>query len=61
MNEKELKELACKLRFTAELIEEYCRIATQNDCNTCSAKNCRYKPWPGEPVRINCPLWEGNK
>lgn len=33
-------------------------LADYPSCNDCGAKDCEYKPDPGELVRINCPLWE---
>ena len=37
----------------------YDRITALPDCNTCSGKrSCPYCPAWGEPVRINCPLYE---
>lgn len=30
------------------------------NCNTCYVKReCKYTPKPGDRVRINCALWEG--
>ena len=32
-------------------------VRSYNDCNDCHRIRCRYRPKPGEMVRINCPLW----
>ena len=53
------EEFAKQLRFAADCVNYYLRMSSLNDCNTCGDRDCKYKPWPGEQVRINCPLWKG--
>lgn len=36
-------------------------ISQKPDCNTCSKKECEYKPEIGQTTRFNCPLWRGLK
>lgn len=36
-------------------------ISTQNNCNTCKDRSCKYRPDLGDPVRWNCPLWKGKQ
>lgn len=38
-------------------LEEYEEILQLNNCNTCKADKCPYRPRWGERVRINCPLY----
>lgn len=33
------------------------RMSELHDCNDCERENCEYKPAPGLPTRINCPMW----
>lgn len=34
------------------------QVATLPNCNDCgAAKTCRFIPQPGQPARINCPVW----
>ena len=42
-----------RLRTYAKMIGE------QNDCNTCTIKNCEIAPGWGKVVRINCACWRG--
>lgn len=36
-------------------------ISKKPDCNTCSKKECEYRPGIGKTTRFNCPLWCGHK
>ena len=37
------------------------RYAEYGDCNTCTiSRECQYRPQFGDPVRINCPLYQGS-
>lgn len=36
-------------------------ISKKPDCNTCSKKECEYRPGIGKTTRFNCPLWRGLK
>lgn len=36
-------------------------ISKRPDCNTCSKKECEYRPGIGKITRFNCPLWRGHK
>ena len=57
---KDEKELFVDLlRYAADCIQYYERIAALPDCNNCGMtyKGCPYLPGWGEEVRINCPLW----
>ena len=33
-------------------------ILETGDCNNCGAKDCVYKPAPGQIVRYNCPFYK---
>ena len=37
---------------------ELTRLLLAPSCNDCGWKLCKYRPDPGETVRINCPLWK---
>lgn len=37
----------------------YDDMVNQPNCNTCTKKECKYQPKPGQITRFNCPLWEG--
>ena len=34
-------------------------VSTQNNCNNCKEEECKYRPYWGNSVRWNCPLWKG--
>lgn len=35
------------------------QMTKQHDCNDCGvAKSCEHLPQIGQPVRVNCPLWQ---
>ena len=34
---------------------------TGKTCNDCKNIGCGCDPDPGQPIRINCPLWKGDK
>lgn len=36
-------------------------ISKKPDCNTCSKKECEYRPGIGKTTRFNCPSWRGHK
>ena len=46
-------EVSQCLRYTDQMIG-------LPDCNTCKKGNCEYRPGWGEPVRVNCFMWEGD-
>jgi len=46
-------EVSQCLRYTDQMIK-------LPDCNTCKKGNCEYRPGWGEPVRVNCFMWEGD-
>ena len=60
-NTRDLADDYCRmLRFAADCIQYYYRVAALHDCNDCGKNRlygCEYKPKPGEHTRINCPLW----
>lgn len=31
----------------------------QHNCNDCGRKECEHRPKIGDPVRVNCFMWEG--
>ena len=42
----------------AEYEERYKRLLALPNCNTCGIKGlCKFCVYPGQVVRINCPLW----
>lgn len=51
-------KLADTLQFVSDCIRHSLMMASQNSCNDCGKVNCEYAPKIGQPVRINCPLWE---
>lgn len=62
MNENEITvrtiELLCY--EILDIIEFYDLMMATPSCNTCvRARECEVVPAPGEQVRYNCHLWEG--
>lgn len=52
-------EIAQLLHHIADAIQLADRVSKQHNCNDCGKKkSCEYVPQCGDPVRINCPLWE---
>lgn len=53
-------EISKLLHHMADALQLADRVSKQNNCNNCGKKGtCEHVPKWGEPVRINCPLWEG--
>lgn len=51
-----------KSLFTDDYKDFYERIIALHSCNDCGSRNsCEYAPRPGQPIRINCPLWAERK
>ncbi len=54
-------DVAALLYKAADAIRLSERLLALHDCNDCGRPVCQYIPDPGQPTRINCPLWEGEK
>ena len=52
------EDFARLLIHAGECIMYFHNVSSYDDCNNCGKKDCKYKPEPGQMVRINCPLWE---
>lgn len=53
-------EISKLLHHMADALQPADMVSKQNNCNDCGKKGtCEHMPKWGEPVRINCPLWEG--
>lgn len=53
----DLEDFAQLLHHVANDINFAIGVRSLNNCNTCGKKDCKYRPKPGENVRINCALW----
>lgn len=51
-------DVAALLYEAADAIRLNERLLRMHDCNDCGRPGCKYIPDPGQPTRINCPLWE---
>ena len=52
-----IREAIKVLNNVIAYLEDYEEISKLNNCNTCRADKCPYRPKWGERVRINCPLY----
>lgn len=53
------EQLARVVHHIADCILYYERLSSLPDCNTCGKqRSCKYRPAWGDPVRINCPLYQ---
>ena len=57
--EMKREELISHIIAICDLARIGARVIKHTNCNTCKNKDCRYRPECGDPVRWNCPLWEG--
>lgn len=54
IEEKTLKKIDDEMEYK----ELYENLLALPNCNTCRIRElCKFKPYPGQAVRINCPLW----
>lgn len=54
-----MKAFARILHHVADYLEYAIRVMKLPDCNTCGKRDgCEHRPDWGDPVRINCPLYE---
>ena len=56
--DENMRDFARMLDKAADDIRYAIEVQSYHDCNDCGCKSCKYKPKPGELVRINCPLWK---
>ena len=55
-------ELWSTLIHLADVLQFYMRMEKCHSCNDCRrAKECEHRPAWGDPVRLNCFLWEGDE
>ena len=57
----DIEDIAQALYKIADTLRYAVKVMSFDDCNTCEAKNCKYRPKWGQMVRINCPLWKGDE
>lgn len=56
---EEAEKFATMLIHMAGCLRYYNEMSNLPNCNTCGKQQtCEYVRKPGEPQRINCPLWE---
>lgn len=51
-------DVAALLYKAADAIRLSERLMALHDCNDCGRPGCQYIPDPGQPTRMNCPLWK---
>ena len=52
-------EIVRVLHRIADAVQIMSQLSQKPNCNDCGKKKeCEYVPKWGDPVRINCPLWE---
>ena len=57
-----LDELIADIGYLHDCLQALRNIWELNDCNKCKKRlKCKYVPQPGQMVRYNCPLFEGDK
>lgn len=62
MTKDERLKLRQTLLYLADCMVAVDSMTEMHNCNDCGAvRRCAYVPEPGQPVRWNCPLWEGKK
>ena len=62
MTKDERLKLRQALLYLADVLVAVDELGKMHDCNDCgNVLKCEYAPEPGQPVRWNCPLWEGKE
>lgn len=62
MTKEERIKLRETLLYLADGLIVLNDIEHMHSCNDCGIqRKCQYVPRIGQPVRYNCPLWEGNE
>ena len=56
-----LNEIRDILTKASLVIQEYTKLQSLPNCSTCKKAECEYRPQGNEYMRINCPLFEGDK
>lgn len=56
--QKDVEEFTSMLHYVADCIRYAHQIQSLNNCNTCTKKECKYRPKLGQLARINCFDWE---
>lgn len=62
MTKDERLKLRQTLLYLADAMVAVDTMKEMHNCNDCgNVRQCSYVPEPGQPVRWNCPLWEGKE